>query len=138
MLDASRTQCMSKERRKDPEVFIEGIDVVIRLDLGKHKEMLAQAKTEKVSFQEARDHESARKRHDYRLIGKGKYDDDALLRSVKDIRINIRHLSDKVKLSDDKIEHETLIVDTLTAQLKEYDERHATFNRQLQQNTKSH
>jgi hypothetical protein len=128
---------MSKERRKDPEIFIEGIDVVIKLDLGKHKEILARTQTEKVSFQEARDHESARKRHYYRQIGQGKYDDDALLRSVKDIRINIRHLSDKVKLSDDKIEHETLIVDTLTAQLKDYDERYAAFNRQLQQNTES-
>jgi len=129
---------MSKERREDPEIFIEGIDVVIKLDLGKHKEMLAQAQVSKASFQEARDHESARKRHYYRQIGQGKYDDDALLRSVKDIRINIRHLSDKVKLSQDKIDHETLIVDTLTAQLKEYDRAYAAFNRQLQQNTESH
>lgn len=128
---------MSKERRKDPEIFIEGIDVVIKLDLGKHKEILAQTQVEKVSFQEARDHESKRKRHYYRQIGQGKYNDDALFAAVKDIRINIRHLSDKVKLSDDKIEHETLIVDTLTAQLKEYDRAYASFNRQLQQNTES-
>lgn len=123
---------MSKERRKDPEIFIEGIDVVIKLDLGKHKEMLAQAQVERVSFQEARDHESKRKRHYYRQIGEGKYNDDALLAAVKDIRINIRHLSDKVKLSNDKIDHETLIVDTLTAQLKDYNERYASLNRQFQ------
>ena len=129
---------MSKERREDPEIFIEGIDVVIKLDLGKHKEILARTQTEIESFRIAVEHESARKRHYYRQVGEGKYDDDALLRSVKDIRINIRHLSDKVKLSQDKIDHETLIVDTLTAQLKEYDRAYAAFNRQLQQNTESH
>ena len=131
MPGALKIPYMSKERRKDPEVFIEGIDVVIKLDLAKHKEMLAQAQIERAPFEEAREHESARKRHYYRQIGQGKYDDGALLRSVKDIRVNIRHLSDKVKLSDDKIDHVTLIVDTLTTQLKDYDQRYAAFNRQL-------
>lgn len=122
---------MSKERRVPPEVFIEGIDKVIRLDLGKHKEMLAQAQIEIVAFRESVEHESARKRHYYRQVGKGKYNDEALLNSVKDMRINIRHLSDKVKLSQDKIDHETLIVDTLTAQLKEYDQAYASLNRHI-------
>jgi len=121
---------MSKDRRIDPEVFIEGIDDVIKLDLGKHKELLAQTQVELESFREAVTHESARKRHYYRLVGGGEYDDDALLRSVKDIRINIRHLSDKVKLAQDKIEHHTLIVDTLTEQLRDYDKRYASLNRQ--------
>ena len=123
---------MSKPRRKDPEIFLEGIDVVIRLDLGKHKELLAQTQAELLSFREARDHESARKRHYYRLIGGDKYDDDALRRSVEDIRINIRHLSDKAKLAEEKVEHHTLIVDTLTAQLADYDRTYASLNRQLQ------
>ena len=122
---------MSKDRRIEPEVFIEGIDVVIKLDLGKHKELLAQTQVELLSFREATTHESAKKRHYYRLIGGGKYDDDALLRSVKDIRINIRHLSDKAKLAQDKIEHHALIVDTLTAQLKEYDKTYASLNRHV-------
>ena len=119
---------MSKARRIEPEVFIEGIDVVIKLDLGKHKELLAQTQTELLSFREARDHESARKRHYYRLIGGGKYDDDSLRKSVGDIRINIRHLSDKVKLAEDKAEHHTLIVDTLTTQLEDYNRRYASLN----------
>lgn len=122
---------MSRERRIQPEVFIEGIDVVIKLDLGKHKELLAQTRAELMSFREARDHESARKRHYYRLIGGGKYSDTALMRSVKDIRINVRHLADKAKLAEDKIEHHTLIVDTLTAQLKEYDKTYASLNRHI-------
>ena len=120
---------MSKPRRIDPEVFIEGIDVVIRLDLGKHKELLAQTQAELLSFRAARDHESARKRHYYRLIGGDKYDDDALRKSVEDIRLNIRHLSDKAKLAEEKEEHHTLIVDTLTAQLADYDKRYASLNR---------
>jgi len=123
---------MSKPRRKDPEVFLEGIDKVIRLDLGKHKELLAQAQTDLRTFQQARDHESARKRHYYRQIGGGKYDDDALKRSVADIRINIRHLSDKAKLAADKIDHHKLIVDTLTGQLADYDRTYASIHRQLQ------
>lgn len=120
-----------KDRRILPEVFIEGIDVVIKLDLGKHKELLDRTQDELVSFNEAVTHESARKRHYYRLIGGEKYDDDALRASVDDIRINIRHLSDKAKLARDKIEHHTLIVDTLTEQLQDYDRRYASINRQL-------
>ena len=131
MQAASRTQCMSKDRRIEPEVFIEGIDVVIKLDLGKHKELLAQTQVELHSFCEARDHESARKRHYYRLIGSGEYSDTALMRSVKDIRVNVRHLSDKAKLAQDKIDHHTLIVDTLTGQLKDYDKRYASLNRHI-------
>ena len=119
---------MSKERRIEPEVFIEGIDVVIKLDLGKHKELLAQTQTELLSFKEAVAHEGARKRHYYRLIGGGKYNDDALRSSVKDIRINMRQLSDKAKLAQDKIDHHTLIVDTLTGQLSEYNRRFAAIN----------
>lgn len=103
------------------QVFLEGIDVVIRRDLGKHQAMLKQTEAERASFVEARDHESARKRHYYRLIGGGKYDDDALKKSVEQIRGNVRHLSDKVTLSERKIEHHTEIVDTLTQQLKDYD-----------------
>jgi hypothetical protein len=115
--------------RDDPEVFVEGIDVVIRLDLGKHKELLAQTQAELLSFREAAQHESARKRHYYRLIGGDQYDDDALKRSVEDIRINIRHLTDKAKAAQEKMEHHSLIVDTLTQQLADYERRYASLNR---------
>lgn len=119
---------MSKERREDPALFVEGMDVVINLDLGKHKELLAQTQTELLSFREAVDHESARKRYYYRLIGSGDFNDDALKRSVEDIRINIRHLSDKVMAAEEKIKHHALIVDTLTAQLAEYNRSYAALN----------
>lgn len=117
--------------RKTPEIFIEGIDVIIRLDLGKHKELLTQTRAELISFNEGAAHEIARKKHYRKLIGGGKYDDDALRRSMKDIRVNIQHLTNKAKLSEDKIAHHTLIVDTLTDQLKDYDRRYATINQQF-------
>lgn len=119
---------MSNNRRIEPEVFIEGIDVVIRLDLGKHKELLAQTNIEILSFRESMNHESARKRYYYRLIGEGKFNDEALRNSVKDIRVNIRHLSDKVKLAEEKSKHHMLIVDTLTNQLEDYNRRYASLN----------
>ena len=123
-----------QDRRKDPEIFIEGIDSVIKLDLGKHKELLAQTQVELLAFVAARDHESARKRHYYRLIGGGKYDDDALRRSVKDIRINVQQLADKAKLAKDKIEHHTLIVETLAEQLSQYNTVAAKVARQMNGN----
>ena len=130
MQRASKTPFItrSQPRRIEPEVFIKGIDVVIRLDLGKHKELLAHTKVELVAFREAVTHESARKRYYYRLIGGGKFNDESLRRSVEDIRINIRHLSDKVTFSEEKIEHHQLIVDTLTTQLKDYDRRYAALH----------
>ena len=117
-----------KAAPKEPNVFIEGIDKVIRLDLGKHKELLSQTKSELASFRQAVNHEVAKKRHYYRLIGQGKYDDKSLKKSVKDIRINIRHLSDKATLAEEKIAHHTLIIDTLTAQLEDYDKRYAAIH----------
>lgn len=117
-----------KRAVKEPEVFIEGIDKVIRMDLGKHKELLSQTKGELASFRQAVDHEIAKKRFYYRQIGQGKYNDKALKKSVKDIRINIRHLSDKAMLAEEKIAHHTLIIDTLTAQLEDYDKRYAAIH----------
>jgi hypothetical protein len=118
-------------RRLEPEIFIKGIDVIINLDLGKHRELLIQTQAELLSYDQAVEHESQRKRHYYRLIGGDKYDDDSLKKSVDDIKINIRHLSDKAKLARDKIAHHTLIIDTLAKQLQEYNEKYASANRQL-------
>lgn len=126
-----------KERREDPQVFIEGIDEVIKLDLAKHKELLRQTKGDLDAYVEAANHESKRKRYYYRLIGKGKFDDDSLRQSVKDIRINIRHLTDKVDAAKEKMRHHQLIIDTLTKQLQEYNTVAATVKRQLNGNAPS-
>ena len=104
----------------EPKIIIEGIDVVIKRDLAKHQILLERSKLELTSYRQARSHEIKKKKHYKGLIGGGKYDDDALRKSMKDIAINIRHMSDKEKLSKDAIEHHTLIVDTLTQQLDDY------------------
>ena len=103
-----------------PEILIEGIDKVIKRDLGKHKEMLARAKLSLAAFREAVSHQVKKKRHYLSLIGEGKYDDSSLRKSVGAINIDIRAMSDKVKVTDEEIAHHTLIVDTLTSQLEEY------------------
>lgn len=103
-----------------PKIIIEGIDEIIKRDLEKHKAALDRSKVELLAYKEARSHEIKKKKHYRKQIGNGKYNDEALKRSMNDIAINIRHMSDKVKLSEDAIAHHTLIVDTLTDQLEEY------------------
>ena len=103
-----------------PKIVIEGIDVVIKRDLDKHESLLERSKLELLSFREARSHEIKKKKHYQKLIDDGKYNKDAMTRSIADININIRHMSDKCKLSRDAIDHHQLIVKTLTGQLEQY------------------
>ena len=103
---------------KDPEIVFEGMEIIIKRDLEKHKVLLITSNQELLAFRNARSHEIKRKKYYKSLIGGEKYNDDSLRRSMDDIAINIRHLSDKVKLSEDAIKHHTLIVDTLTEQLE--------------------
>lgn len=114
-------------------IFVEGIDAVIRLDLEKHKEILAREKFNLLSYQQAVSHAIAQKKHYRGLIGGSKFNDEALKGSLQQQNVNIRHLQDKVKLTNDAIEHHTLIVDTLTQQLKDYEKAHAAANRCVQQ-----
>jgi hypothetical protein len=114
-----------------PTVFVEGVDEIIRRDLVKHKGLLEKRQIERLAFNEAVGHAIAKKKYYRDLIGGGKYNDDALKTSIKDQNINIRHLQDKVKLARDGIEHETLIVDTLTEQLKQYESNYAAFYRRV-------
>jgi len=103
-----------------PMVFIKGIDKIIKRDLEKHKGMLDQCKLGLTSFREAVSHQVKKKKHYKSLIGGEKYDDDALRKSMEMIAIDIRHMSDKVKLTQEEIEHHSLIVETLSTQLEEY------------------
>ena len=117
----------------EPWMFIEGIDGVIRLDLAKHQKMLEQERINLDQYQHAVSHSVQHKRHYAGLLGGGKYDDDALRDSITRINTNTRHLSDKVKLTQDAIAHQTEIVDTLTAQLAQYEvAKSAITNRRLQ------
>lgn len=103
----------------EPSVVIEGLEVVIERDLQKHRVILERTKQELLSWEQARGHEIARKRAWRKLIGGGKYDDDALRESMRQSNVNIRQLSDKVEAAKEKITFETNIVDTLAAQLQE-------------------
>ena len=109
------------EANNDPVIFVEGIDEIIRRDLVKHTDMLASRKLDLQSWQEGVSHHVRMKRHYVKQIGGGKFNDDALRKSVDQINLNITHLQQKVKLAKEAIEHETLIVDTLTEQLEDYE-----------------
>jgi len=110
-----------------PDIFVEGIDVVIKLDLDKHKSLLDRAKLSQISFKTSVAHEIKKKKHFLSLINEGKYDETSMRNSITDIKINIRHLSDKAKLAKEEIEHHTLIVETLTAQLADYNKNFRDF-----------
>jgi len=103
-----------------PLVFIKGMDKVLKKDLQKHKDLLQRAKGSLISFREAVSHQVKKKKYYKSLLGGGKYNDVAMKKSMNMIAIDIRHMSDKVKLAEEEIEHHTLIVDTLTGQLEEY------------------
>ena len=115
------------------DVVIVGIEDVIKRDLVKHRGYLDQAQTELLAYKQARVVEVDKKKHYRKQIGGGKYNDDSLRKAMSNIAINIRHMDDKIKLTDDRIEHETLIVDTLAGQLAEQEkslERLAEYRRQ--------
>jgi len=103
-----------------PKIVIKGIDVVIKRDLSRHKGMLERSKLDLQSFRQSRSHEIKKKKHYRKLIEEGKYNKKAMERSIVEISINIRHMSDKCKLSQDAIEHHTMIVDNLATQLEQY------------------
>jgi hypothetical protein len=104
--------------RKEPIIVIEGIEEVIKKDLKKHQEILKRSKFELIAYRNARSHEIKKKKHYKNLIGGGKYNDDSLRESMNQIAINIRHMGDKVDLTEKAIKHHTEIVDTLTEQLE--------------------
>jgi hypothetical protein len=112
---------MGKQLNNDehPFIVIEGMENVIEKDLGKHKAILEQTKVELSVFRQGVSHEVKKKKYYKSLIGGGKYNDESLKTAIGQININIRHMSDKVKLAQEKVEHETLIVDTLTKQLED-------------------
>ena len=116
----------------EPWMFIEGIDKVIRLDLGKHKALLIQEQANMQSYRAAVAHSIAKKKHYVKEKKGGKFDDASMDIAIGQINTNTRHLSDKVKLTYDAISHHTEIVDSLTAQLAQYEIANAVANRRLQ------
>ena len=117
------------EDTNTPQFIIEGMDVIIRRDLDKHKNLLEIANNNLLSYREAVSHQVKKKKHYSKLIGGGEFNDNSLRESIQMINVDIRHLSDKVKLTNDEINHHKEIVDTLTQQLEDYGNR----SRSLQQ-----
>lgn len=105
-----------------PFIVLEGIEEITKRDLAKHQELIVQTQAELSSYRMARSHEVKKKRHYRSLIGGGKYSDVALQQAIQGININIRHMSDKVKAAEEKLKHHQLIVETLSAQLKEQEQ----------------
>ena len=116
MPQESRTPSMG---RKTPKIVIQGIEDVIKRDLDKHKSLLERSRTELLAFKRARSHEIKKKRAWNGHIGGGKYNDESLRVSLKQINVNIRHFSDKATMAEANIAEHTRIVDHLTAQLSE-------------------
>jgi hypothetical protein len=104
---------------KEPVVIIDGLEVIIKRDLEKHKLLLIRSKADLDAFRLALSHQIKKKKHYVFQVGGGKYSDAALWESIAMIGVDIRHISDKAKLAEEALAHHSLIVDTLTAQLAE-------------------
>lgn len=123
---AVKSKVSSPKATKDsPQIFILGIDVVIERDLNKHKSLLERAKHSLISFKTAVSHQVKKKKYYAGLLADPaqKYDKRAMKKSLKDINIDIRAMSDKVQITQEEIAHHTLIVDTLTEQLADYNKQ---------------
>ena len=102
------------------DTFIEGIDVIIRRDLDKHKALLEVNELSIQSLQAARSAEIRRKQFYGEQKGKRRYRDKDMDIAIEQMNKNIGHLSIRIKLTEDLREHNTHIVDTLTEQLENY------------------
>jgi hypothetical protein len=111
-------QCMAVKRG---DTFVEGIDVIIRRDLDKHKALLNMNNINIQNFEAARNSEIGRKRFYGEQKGKRNYSDDAMDTAIRQMNTNIGKFERDIKLTKDQRELNTRIVDTLTVQLKAYD-----------------
>jgi hypothetical protein len=105
------------------DTFTEGIDIIIKRDLDKHKDLLEGNILSIQSLQRARSNEIARKRFYGEQKGKRRYRDDAMDKAIEQMNKNIGHLSIQIKLTEGRRDRNTFIVDTLTKQLEEYNNK---------------
>ena len=102
------------------DIFVEGIDVIIRRDLDKHKAILEMNVMDIQAFQKSRSSEIERKRFYGEQKGKRRYRDDAMDEAIEQMNKNIGHLSIRIKFAEELRDQNTIIVDTLTKQLEDY------------------
>lgn len=117
------------DNRKDQHIVIEGMEVVIKRDLQRHEGILMQAKRDYMRFREAVSYEVRKKRHYKNLVKQGKYKKEAMESAIGDININIRNMSDKAKLAEDKIKFEENIVATLRSNLEKQNQQLKLLNK---------
>lgn len=117
-----------------PHIVIEGMEDIIAKDLQKHQDILERTKQELLSWRQARSHEIAKKKYYVKNVNNPKFKKDSMEKAIEQIKLNIRHFSDKIKLAEEKIKFETNIVDTLAAQLEEQNVAVKALNKFKKQN----
>ena len=108
-----------KDRNKDKNlnVVISGMEDIIKRDLDKHKAILKKTKEEYAVFRESVSYLIKRKRHYIEQKKTGKYNDESMQVSIDKLNIEIRKMSDKSDLANKKIKFEDNIVKNLILQL---------------------
>ena len=112
---------------KRGDTFIEGIDVIIKRDLDKHQSLLDKNNMDIQSLTFARQGEIDRKRFYNEQKGKRKYKDDAMDKAISQMVVNIAHLSNQIFKTKEHRVQNAHIVDTLTAQLADYNKSLLSF-----------
>ena len=105
---------------KRGDTFVKGINVIIKRDLEKHKALLEYNDLNIQALQRARATEIARKRYYGEQKGKRRYRDKDMDIAIEQMNKNIRHLSARIKITEELKKENTIIVDTLSEQLKSY------------------
>lgn len=102
------------------KIVIEGIEEIIKRDLKKHQMLLERNDCEMTEYKNALSYQLKKLKHyDLLLKGENKYNKDSLSKSIDMIEVDIKQIENKIKLTNDAMEHNTLIVNTLTKQLEE-------------------
>tara|TARA_R110000772_G_C13310328_1_gene440486 strand:+ start:3388 stop:3738 length:351 start_codon:yes stop_codon:yes gene_type:complete len=101
-------------------VVVEGLDVIIKRDLDKHKFLLNKNNLDLQAIETARSHEISRKKFYTTQKGKRNYNDEAMEKAIAQMNDNIGLYSIQVKSIKESRTFNTNIVDTLTKQLEDY------------------
>ncbi len=96
------------------DIFIEGLDVIIRRDLEKHTALLEQNNINIQTFRVAQSSEIQKKRFYGEQKGQRKYRDSDMDKAIFQMSTNIKHISNRIKITVQLKKENTVIVDTLT------------------------
>jgi len=102
------------------DIFVEGIDIIIRRDLDKHKALLEKNILDIQSIHGSRNGEIGRKNFYQEQKGKRKWKNDAMDTAIAQMNNNIARFTHQLLGLEKLKEDNTFIVDTLTQQLIDY------------------